>query len=72
MSNQTTTFQKALDVVESLPEYQQENLVEIIRHRLIEYRQEVLAENIREAKKEYSRGEVKRGTVDALMRELSE
>ena len=72
MSNQTTTFQKALDVVESLPEYQQENLVETIRHRLIEYRQEVLAENIREAKKEYSRGEVKRGTEDALMRELSE
>jgi len=72
MSNQTVTFQKALDVVESLPEYQQENLVEIIRHRLIEYRREVLAGNIREAKEEYSRGEVKKGTVDDLMMELSE
>lgn len=72
MSNQTVTFQKALDVVESLPEYQQENLVETVRHRLIEHRREVLAENIKEAKEEYSRGEVKRGTVDDLMRELSE
>jgi cation transport regulator ChaB len=72
MSNQTVTFQKALDVVELLPKYQQENLVETIRHRLIEYRREILAENIREAKEEYSRGEVKRGTVDDLMMELSE
>ncbi|HBW48127.1 TPA: hypothetical protein DEF17_09420 [bacterium] len=72
MSNQTTTFQKALDVVESLPEYQQENLVETIRHRLIEYRRELLAENIKKAKEEYSRGKVRRGSVDDLMRELSE
>jgi len=72
MSNQTITFQKALDVVESLPEYQQENLIEIIRHRLIEHRREALAKNIKEAKEEYSRGEVKSGAVDDLMRELSE
>ena len=72
MSNRTLTFQKALDVVESLPEYQQENLVETIRQRLIEHRREVLAQNIKEAKEEYSRREVKKGTVDDLMRELSE
>jgi len=72
MSNQTIIFQKALDVVESFPEYQQENLIEIIRHRLIEHRREVVAKNIKEAKEEYSRGEVKSGTVDDLMRELSE
>jgi hypothetical protein len=71
-SQQTMIFQKALDVVESLPEYQQENLIDIIRHRLIEHRRELLAENIREARKEYARGEVKKGTVDDLMRELSE
>ncbi|PIP13818.1 MAG: hypothetical protein COX49_01095 [bacterium (Candidatus Stahlbacteria) CG23_combo_of_CG06-09_8_20_14_all_40_9] len=73
MSNQqTVTFQKALDMIESLPEYQQENLINIIRHRLIEHRRELLAENIREAREEYARGEVKKGTVDDLMRELSE
>lgn len=72
MSHPTVTFQKALDVVESLPEYQQEHLVETIRHRLMEYRRAALAENIREAKEEYSRGEVTRGTVDDLMREISQ
>jgi len=38
----------------------------------IEYRREVLAGNIKEAKEEYSRGEVKGGSVDDLMRDLSE
>ena len=66
------TFQKALDIVESLPEYQQEDLVDIIRRRLIEQRRERLADSIREAREEYARGEVKKGTVDDLMKELSE
>jgi len=66
------TFQKALDVIESLPEYQQEDLIEIVRLRLIEHRREVLAKNIGEARKEYAGGQVKKGTVDDLMRELTE
>ena len=65
-------FQEALDRVESLPEYQQEDLIEIIRRRLIEQRRDKLADSIREAREEYARGEVKRGTVDDLMKELSE
>ena len=73
MSNQqTVTFQRALDTIESLPEYQQENLVDIVRHRLIEHRRELLAENIKKAREEYARGEVKKGTADDLMRDLSE
>ena len=68
----TTIFQKALDAIESLPEYQQENLIDIIRHRLLDQRRELLAKNIREAREEYAGGEVKRGTVDDLMKELSE
>lgn len=72
MSNQqTVTFQEALDVVESLPEYQQEDLVDILRHRLIEHRRKSLAENIRKAREEYARGKVRKGTVDDLMRDLS-
>jgi hypothetical protein len=66
------TFQDVLDIVESLPEYQQEDLVDIIRRRLIEQRRERLADSIREAREEYARGEVKKGTVDDLMKELSE
>lgn len=35
--HQTVTFQEALDIVESLPEDQQETLVAVVRHRLIEH-----------------------------------
>jgi hypothetical protein len=73
MSNRhAVTFQEVLDIIESLPEYQQEDVVDIIRRRLIEHRRELLAESIREAKEAYARGEVKKGNVDELMRELSE
>jgi len=66
------TFQEVLDIVESLPEYQQEDLVNIIRRRLIEQRRDKLADSIREAREEYDRGEVKKGTADDLLKELSE
>ena len=66
------TFHEVLDMVESLPEYQQEDLIDIIRRRLIEQRREKLADTIREAREEYTRGDVKKGTVDNLMKELSE
>ena len=73
MSNsQTVTFQDALDVVESLPEHQQEDLIDIVRRRIIEHRRNLLAENIKKAKQEFARGEVKRGSVDDLMKELAE
>ena len=73
MSNrQTVTFQEALDIVESLPEYQQEDLISIIRRRQLERKRELLAKNIKEARAEYARGEVSRGSVDDLMKELTE
>ena len=68
---QTVTFQQAIDVIESLPEYQQESLVDIFKHRLIGYKRELLAGNIREAREEFARGEVKKGSVDDLMKEIS-
>ncbi len=71
-SQQAVTFQEALEAVESLPEYQQEDLINIIQRRRIERRRELLAENIKEARAEYARGEVNRGTVDDLMKELME
>ena len=71
-NRQTVTFQEALDVVESLPEYQQDDLVDIIHRRRIERRRELLAESIKESRAEYARGEVTRGTVDDLMKELTE
>ena len=71
-SRQTATFQEALDIVESLPEYQQEDLINIIQRRRLERRRELLAERIKEARAEYARGEITRGTVDDLMKGLAE
>ena len=65
------TFQKALEMIESLPEEQRESLIDIVKRRLIEERRDRLAQSIKEARDEYKRGEIKRGTVDDLMRELS-
>ncbi len=42
-SQEGVTFQEALDVIESLPEYQQEDLIEIIRQRLLEHKRELLS-----------------------------
>jgi hypothetical protein len=69
---QAATFNEALEIVESLPEDQQEDLIHIIQRRRIERRREMLTEGIKEARAEYARGEVTRGTVDDLMKELVE
>ena len=71
-SQERKTFQEALDIIESLPEYQREDIIEIIRQRIIEQRRELLAKNIGEARKEYASGKIKKGAVDDLMGELSE
>ncbi|MBI3752485.1 MAG: hypothetical protein HY266_00320 [Deltaproteobacteria bacterium] len=65
------TFQEALEIIESLPEEQRESLIEIVKKHLIEERRDALAKSIKEAKEEYARGEVRQGTVDELMREIS-
>jgi len=69
--HQTVTFQEALDIVESLPEDQQETLVAVVRHRLVEHTRDVLSEHIQEAREELRLGKVRRGTVDDLIKDLS-
>ena len=66
----TTTFDEALDIIESFPEEQRESIVEIVKLRLTEERRERLAQTVKEARQEYARGEVRRGTVDDLIREI--
>lgn len=68
----TAMFQRALEMVEGLPEEQQEDLVEIVRNRQRERRREALATGIEQARRELARGEVRRGTVDDLMAEIDE
>jgi hypothetical protein len=63
-------FQKALATIEALPSNQQMDLVEVIRRRLAESRRDEIAANIREAKVDYRRGQVKKGTLADLMKDL--
>ena len=72
MGTNAVTFQEALEIVESLPDYQQDDLIDIIRKRRLDRRREALLENIKEAQAEYERGECRTGTVEDLMREIDE
>ena len=65
-------FQEALEVVESLPYAQQENLIDIILHRLTEHKRGAIAHNIKVAREEYARGDAKTGTLDDLMEEIAQ
>ena len=69
---ETTTFDEALEIIESFPEEQRESIIEIVKRRLTEKRRERLAQTVKEARQEYARGEVMRGTVDDLIREIVE
>ncbi|GMT50365.1 MAG: hypothetical protein IEMM0008_1904 [bacterium] len=69
---QIITFQQALDIIESFPKDQQESLINIIQRRLIEHRRDILAEDVQAAREEYASGEIEKGSVDDLMRELSD
>ena len=66
------TFDKALEIIESLPEEQRESIIEIVKLRLAEERRERLAQMVKQAREELKRGQVRKGTVDDLMREISE
>jgi hypothetical protein len=65
-------FHEALEIVESLTIDQQEQLIDIVRRRLIEQRRNEIAEQIKQAREEYARGECKTGTVADLMKEILE
>jgi hypothetical protein len=66
------TFSEALELIESLPEEERRDLLDIVRRRLVEERRAEIAKSIQAARGEWVRGEVKRGTVDDLLRELPE
>ncbi len=66
------SFSEALELIESLPEEERRDLLDIVRRRLVEERRAEIAKSIQAARGEWVRGEVKRGTVDDLLRELPE
>jgi len=71
MNSRTSYFQDVIETVEKLPPEDQMLLVEIIRQRLIEKRRMELITRVAEARQAYRNGDVQRGTVDDLMKELA-
>lgn len=68
----TVSFRDALELIESLSEEERWSLIDIVRRRLVEERRAEIAKSVQEAREEYARGEVRRGTVEDLLRELPE
>ncbi len=69
---QSITFQEAIEIVESLPQNQQEDLISVLQRRMIEQKRESLVKSVREARAEYKKGNVKRGTADDLLKGQSD
>jgi hypothetical protein len=66
----TSDFQKVIEDVEALPVGDQMLLIEIIRQRLIQQRRSAIVAEVAEARQAYQMGNVQRGTVEDLLREL--
>lgn len=70
--HQETPFQKALDAIESLPVDSREEIIDIIKKRLVEDRREEIAANAREAVKAVREGRAEYGTIEDLKKDLLE
>jgi hypothetical protein len=68
---QTVNFNQILEMIEKLSLDEQEDLINIVRHRQIERRREKIAANIAKAKQEYEQGKIFRRTVDEVIAELN-
>jgi len=65
-------LQEAIETVEALSPDDQTLLIEVVRHRLVQNRRMEMAAEVTEARADYQRGQVRRGTVADLMKELTE
>ena len=68
---ETSKFQKALEVVEALSIDDQAILVEIIQQRLRQQRRDELLQEVGRSQQEYEAGTVRRGSVADLLAELA-
>lgn len=66
----SSDFQRVIETVEMLSIDDQFLLVEIIHQRLNQYRRSQLIAEVAEARQAYQTGNVQRGTVDDLLKEL--
>ncbi len=72
MTANDSLFRKALEIIDQLTIEEQRLLVELLEHRLKERRRAELVANVAEAHAAYQAGNVRRGTVDDLRRDLLE
>lgn len=68
---QTSELQRVIEDVETLPVDDQMLLIEIIRQRLIQQRRSELAAEVAGAREAYQTGNVRRGSVEDLLHEIS-
>ncbi len=71
MSTGVPSFQKVVESVESLPSNDQWLLIELVRKRLVQQKRTELLSDVAEARQAYQMGDVRRGTVGDLMKELT-
>lgn len=69
--SKTIQFNQILEMIDYLSLDEQDDLINIIRHRQNEKRREEIANNINQARQEYQQGKVFRGTVDDVIAELN-
>ena len=66
----TSTFQKTIEAVEALSPDAQVILIDIIYKRLKQQRRNELLQAVAEAREDYSKGNVRSGSVTDLLAEL--
>lgn len=70
MTEQSSTFQRAIETIETLSLNDQEALLELLQKRLIEQRRKILMREVAEVCQEYAQGQVQFGSVADFMAEL--
>jgi len=68
---QTIQFSQILEMIDYLSFDEQDDLINIVKHRQIEKRREQIAQNISQARQDYQNGNVFRGDVDSIIAELN-
>ena len=68
---QTMQFSQILEMIDYLSFDEQDDLINIVKHRQIEKRREQIAQNISQARQDYQKGYVFRGNVDTIVAELN-
>jgi hypothetical protein len=67
---ESVRFGEVLEAADQLSLEEQEDLVEVLRHRVIERRREDLAAEIRQARREFDAGQCELTTPDDLLKKI--